>query len=131
MRDDAAPGPMTPASAPISGSPRNRKIPWGESAPARLGREDPRTFGSGTLTPPNEPARNGAHLVLGPRLFVTYGVPGQLQEDVIQARPPQRDRVHRGRQLSHQPRHEDLAIRDLHAQAAVVTNRRDAQHPLD
>src|SRR6266853_4909242 len=28
----------TPASAPISGPPRNRKIPWGESAPGRLGR---------------------------------------------------------------------------------------------
>src|SRR6266849_9648798 len=28
----------TPASAPFSGSPRNRKIPWGESAPGRLGR---------------------------------------------------------------------------------------------
>src|SRR6267378_2714873 len=34
----------TPASAPISGSPRNRKIPWGESAPGRLGREDARNF---------------------------------------------------------------------------------------
>src|SRR6266849_6257776 len=28
----------TPASAPFSGTPRNRKIPWGESAPGRLGR---------------------------------------------------------------------------------------------
>ena len=35
MRDDAAPGPLTPASAP--------------QAPARLGREDPRNSGSGTL----------------------------------------------------------------------------------
>src|SRR6266851_3445060 len=35
----------TPASALLSGSPRNRKIPWGESAPGRLGREDARTFG--------------------------------------------------------------------------------------
>ena len=35
MRDDAAPGPSTPASAP--------------KAPARLGREDPRSSGSGTL----------------------------------------------------------------------------------
>ncbi len=49
MRDDAAPGPLTQALAPHSGSPRNRQIPWGESAPARLGREDPRNFGSGTL----------------------------------------------------------------------------------
>src|SRR5437667_12057729 len=49
MRDDAATGPLTLASAPISGSPRNRQIPWGESAPARLGREDPRNFGKGTL----------------------------------------------------------------------------------
>ena len=38
MRDDAAPGPLTQASAPFSGSPRNRQIPWGETAPARLGR---------------------------------------------------------------------------------------------
>src|SRR5437879_410672 len=45
----AATGPLTQASAPISGSPRNRQIPWGESAPARLGREDPRNFGNGTL----------------------------------------------------------------------------------
>src|SRR6266851_4847304 len=29
----------TPASAPLSGSPRNRQIPWGETAPGRLGRE--------------------------------------------------------------------------------------------
>src|SRR5437899_9281958 len=46
----AATGPLTPASAPISGSPRNRQIPGGESAPVRLGREDPGNFGSGTLT---------------------------------------------------------------------------------
>src|SRR6266852_4640947 len=39
----------TPASAPSSGSPRNRKIPWGEPAPGRLGREDARNFGGGTL----------------------------------------------------------------------------------
>src|SRR5438445_1743616 len=55
----AATGPLTPASAPLSGSPRNRKIPWGEQAPVRLGREDPRSFGSETLTresqrPPGE-----------------------------------------------------------------------------
>src|SRR5713101_1056559 len=29
----------TPASAPLSGSPRNHQIPWGETAPGRLGRE--------------------------------------------------------------------------------------------
>src|SRR5713101_7941877 len=29
----------TPASAALSGSPRNRQIPWGETAPGRLGRE--------------------------------------------------------------------------------------------
>src|SRR5260370_25663081 len=38
MRDDAAPGPLTPASAP--------------QAPARLGREDPRNFGIGPLQLP-------------------------------------------------------------------------------
>jgi len=38
MRDEEATGPLTQASAPISGSPRNRKIPWGESAPGRPGR---------------------------------------------------------------------------------------------
>jgi hypothetical protein len=46
MRDDAAPGPLTQASAPSSGPPRNRQIPWGETAPARLGREDPRNSGA-------------------------------------------------------------------------------------
>src|SRR6266568_5565965 len=44
MRDDAAPGPLTQASAPLSGSPQNRKIPRGETAPGRLGREDARNF---------------------------------------------------------------------------------------
>ena len=39
MRDDAAPGPLTQASAPVSS----------ETAPGRLGREDVRTFGDGTL----------------------------------------------------------------------------------
>jgi thiamine-phosphate pyrophosphorylase len=52
MRDDAAPGPMTPASAPLSGSPRNRQIPWGETAPGRLGREDARNFRRRTLIVP-------------------------------------------------------------------------------
>src|SRR5438445_10402634 len=47
----------TPASAPLSGSPRNRKIPWGEQAPGRLGREDARNFGGGTLS---NPSRSGA-----------------------------------------------------------------------
>src|SRR6266849_2318751 len=49
MRDDAAPGPLTPASAPVSGPPPNRQIPRGETAPGRLGREDARNFGEGTL----------------------------------------------------------------------------------
>src|SRR5712692_1603355 len=44
----AAPGPSTQASAPLSGSPRNREILWGETAPGRLGREDARNFGGGT-----------------------------------------------------------------------------------
>src|SRR5947209_1751558 len=34
----------TQASAPLSGSPPNRKIPRGETAPGRLGREDARNF---------------------------------------------------------------------------------------
>src|SRR5205807_7924686 len=38
MRDEEAPGPLTPASASLLGSPRNRQIPWGETAPGRLGR---------------------------------------------------------------------------------------------
>src|SRR5712692_1660677 len=37
MRDEATPGPLTQASAPLSGSPRNRQIPWGGTAPGRLG----------------------------------------------------------------------------------------------
>jgi hypothetical protein len=49
MRDEAAPGPLTQASAPFSGSPRNRETPWGEKAPGRLGREDAKTLGDGTL----------------------------------------------------------------------------------
>src|SRR5712692_5963415 len=39
----------TPASAPFSGSPPSRQIPRGETAPGRLGREDARNFGDGTL----------------------------------------------------------------------------------
>src|SRR5713101_9236182 len=49
MRDDAAPGPSTQALAPLSGSPRNRQISWGETAPGRLGREDARNLGRDTL----------------------------------------------------------------------------------
>src|SRR5713226_2723201 len=49
MRDDAAPSPSTQASAPLSGSPRNHQIPWGETAPGRLGREDARNFRDRTL----------------------------------------------------------------------------------
>src|ERR1700747_1300593 len=49
MRDDAAPGPLTPASAPDPGPPRNRQISRVGHAPGRLGREDARNFGYGTL----------------------------------------------------------------------------------
>src|SRR5260370_3706824 len=38
MRDEEAPGPLTPASAPFSGSPPNRQIPRGETAPGHPGR---------------------------------------------------------------------------------------------
>src|SRR5438067_13619952 len=48
MRDDDAPGPLTPASVP-PGVPAKSKISRGGMAPARLGREDPRNFGRGTL----------------------------------------------------------------------------------
>src|ERR1700688_4396788 len=48
MRDDAAPGPLTPASAPPRG-PAKSQISWVGTAHARLGREDPRNAGSGTL----------------------------------------------------------------------------------
>jgi hypothetical protein len=47
MRDDAAPGPLTQASAP-TGVPAKSKISWGGLAPGRLGREDARGFGGGT-----------------------------------------------------------------------------------
>src|SRR5712691_11111099 len=47
----------TPASAPFSGSPRNRQIPWGESAPGRPGREDARNFGCWTLLYPGHQTR--------------------------------------------------------------------------
>src|SRR4029077_14406804 len=40
----------TQASAPLSGSPRNRQIRWGETAPGRPGREDARSFGCWTLS---------------------------------------------------------------------------------
>src|SRR6266852_1833541 len=56
MRDDAAPGPLTQASAPLSGSPRNRQILWGETAPGRLGREDARNFRDWTLMSEVAPA---------------------------------------------------------------------------
>ena len=38
MRDEEARGPLTPASAPFSGSPPNRQIPRGETAPGHPGR---------------------------------------------------------------------------------------------
>jgi hypothetical protein len=48
MRDDAAPGPLTQPSAP-SGVPAKSQISWGGHAPGRLGREDARNLGGGTL----------------------------------------------------------------------------------
>jgi hypothetical protein len=49
MRDDAAPGPATPASAP-HGVPAKSQISWGGHAPGRLGREDARNFEDGALS---------------------------------------------------------------------------------
>src|SRR5260370_38101313 len=57
----------TQASAPVAGPPRNRQIPWGETAPRRLGREDARNFRDWTLLfevaaarpPPRDPRRVG------------------------------------------------------------------------
>src|SRR5438270_2790795 len=63
----------TQASAPLSGSPPNRQIPRGETAPGRLGREDARTFGDGTL---------------GLLLLVK-----KLQESILQRLVPRRDLV--------------------------------------
>ena len=53
MRDDAAPGPMTQASAP--------------KAPGRLGRDDARSFGGWTLlmTVPGKSPRDIDHFVRG------------------------------------------------------------------
>ena len=48
MRDNAAPGPLTQASAPI-GVPAKSQISWGVLTPGRLGREDARAFAGGTL----------------------------------------------------------------------------------
>src|SRR5260370_35957424 len=48
MRDDAAPGPATLASAP-PGVPAKSQISWGGHAPGRLGREDARNFEGGAL----------------------------------------------------------------------------------
>jgi hypothetical protein len=49
MRDDAAPGPLTQPSAPLPGAPAKSQISWGGHAPGRLGREDARILGGGTL----------------------------------------------------------------------------------
>src|SRR5256885_12696170 len=49
MRNDAAPGPLTQASAARSGVPMKSQISWGGEPPGRLGREDARDFGGGTL----------------------------------------------------------------------------------
>src|SRR5437763_1875076 len=54
MRDEAAPGPLTQASAP-PGVLAESKIPWGGMAPGRLGREDARNFGGATLRSPPAP----------------------------------------------------------------------------
>ena len=48
MRDDAAPGPLTQPSAPPR-VPAKSQISWGGNAPGRLGREDARILGGGTL----------------------------------------------------------------------------------
>jgi hypothetical protein len=48
LRDDAAPGPLTQASAP-PGAPAKSQISWGGTAPGRLGREDARASGDGAL----------------------------------------------------------------------------------
>ncbi len=48
MREDAAPGPLTQASAP-SGAPAQSQISWGGLAPGRPGREDAMNIGGVTL----------------------------------------------------------------------------------
>src|SRR6266581_6558838 len=48
MRDNAAPGPLTPASAP-PGVHAKSQISWGGLAPGRPGREDARNSGAGAL----------------------------------------------------------------------------------
>jgi hypothetical protein len=48
MRHDAASGPLTQPLAP-SGLPAKSQISWGGPAPDRLGREDARILGGGTL----------------------------------------------------------------------------------
>src|SRR5260370_9202223 len=47
LRNDAARGPQTQASAP-PGVPAKSQISWGGLAPGRLGREDARSLGGGT-----------------------------------------------------------------------------------
>jgi len=48
MRDDAAPGPLTQASAP-TGVPAKSKISWVGLAPGHVGREDASYLGGATL----------------------------------------------------------------------------------
>ncbi len=56
---------------------------------------------------------------------------GELEEDVIEARTPERHSVHRRRQVAHQARNEDLGVGHLHPQAAVIAHRRDTEQSLD
>ncbi len=48
MRDEVAPGPLTPALAP-AGVPAESQIPWGGLASGRLGRGDAKRLGDVTL----------------------------------------------------------------------------------
>src|SRR6266849_7506820 len=108
----------TPASAP--------------QAPGRLGREDARNFGGGTLpTPPHPATCHCPHLVLSARLLIADRTASELQENIVEAGPPEGDSVHRSLQVTHQSGHEDLGVGNLHAQTAVVADRRDAESLLD
>src|SRR5437763_15636977 len=76
MRDDAAPGPLTLASAPAQG-PAESKIPWGGPAPGCLGREDARSFGAESL------GRHAHELTVQPPVARQLGVEAKGEDPAL------------------------------------------------
>src|SRR5947208_915985 len=79
---------------------------------------------------PPHPAHVAHHVFLA-RPLGADGVTGELEEHVVQARPAERDRADRHRQLANEARQERGTVRDLDPECAVRGQRVDAEALLD